>query len=82
MHFESSFEFMPQREVGQPVHHVWEAERHVGGKMTYNWREKRQGERGIGNGGSLPIGESVLGFPSAKSAELRVPDLLLGRAVV
>lgn len=74
MHFESSFEFMPQREVGQPVHLVWEAERYVGGKMTYNWREKRQGEtreRGIGDGGSLSTGESVLSFPSGKSAELR-----------
>ena len=33
-------------------------------------------------GGSSLIGENVLGFPSAKSAELRVPDLHPGRAVV
>ena len=64
MGFENSFEFMPampRHEVDSPFTTC--RKRNVMLEETpYNWHERREGERGIGDGRSPPIGKSVLIF--------------------
>ena len=64
VHFESSFEFMPamlRHEVDSPFTTCGKRDL-VLEEMPYNWHERREGERGIGDESSPPIGKSVLTF--------------------
>ena len=67
MDFQSSFEFMP----AMPRHDSHEVDslfamcgkrNVVLEEIPYNWHERCEGERGIGDGRSPPIGKSVPTF--------------------